>query len=146
MKKLSFIIMVVILITALNGCKRPLQRISPPVDENGYLQDQKPEEVEKAEGLQDLVNDITGVEDAVVVIKGDEVYVGISDKNHTSLPQLKEKINTTLKQQSQYTKIYITDEADSVNTLRHIKNELLRGVNVETFRQELNDIRDLIML
>ncbi len=146
MKKLSFIILAVVLITALNGCKSPQQRISPPVDDQGYLGYKHSEEVESADKLQELVNDITGVEDAVVVIKGEEVYVGISDKNHTSLTLLKEKINSEIKQQSQYTKIYITDEEDSVATLRRIKNELLGGANVETFRQELNDIRDIIVL
>ena len=147
MKKISSaLLLVIILIFALVGCRKPLQRITPPTGEDSYLQYQHSKTVADARTIQNTVNNITGVEDAVVVIKGDEVYVGINDKNHTSMDQLKKKITEAIEKETEYRKIYITAEEDSVKTLNDIRTEVLRGVEVDQYRQELNNIRDLMVL
>jgi|GEM_PF-7105669 len=145
-KKSSALLLVIILIFPLVGCRRPLQRITPPTGEDSYLQYQHSKTVADAKLIQALVNDVTGVEDGVVVIKGDEVYVGITDRNHNSMEQLKRKITEAIEKETEYRKIYITTEEDSVNTLKEIRAEVLRGVEVDQYRQELNNIRDLMVL
>lgn len=145
-KRISYLVIIAALLLIPVGCRRPLQRISPPAGEDSYLQYQHDEQVKDSKMIQGLANDIVGVEDAVVVVKGDEVYIGMRDPNHNSIDQLRKKITDKVKQETKYSKIYITTEEDSVNTLERIKTEVLRGVEVEQYRQELNNIRDLIVL
>lgn len=143
MKKITLLI--VLLLLASSGCRRPLERVAPPSEEQGYLQNEYDKRVEDSVRLQNTVNNMLKTEDAVVVIKGEEVYVGTSAKEGDAKELSKDIINT-IRRESDYEKVYVTTEEKSVNTLRSIKAEVLRGVDVEQYRQELNNIRDLMIL
>lgn len=141
LKRFVAYIMLAIFLFSFSAC-RQIRRDIPEDELSPYILSDVGD-LTKFEIIEKRIEEETGLTEVIVVIRGQEVFVGINlNDNRNYGSNIVQRIDEVVRKDPRYTYVYISNENKTVESLRVIREGISNGIEAEYYNQELNKIRD----
>lgn len=110
---------------------------------NGYYDS---DDGKMARKIEKRVENVNGIEDADVVVNGDDVLIGVETEENNN--QLEERVRSAVKKVDDDKEVHVVTEEEGLNRIRDMGNDLRAGEPIEeigsTFNSMIDDLGDAI--
>lgn len=101
----------------------------------------------ESDNIAQAVNKISGIKNAIAVTNGDIAYIGVNldtnsgIDNTSKIQSIKEQVaNTARRADPDINTVYVSADADFIEKITRISNDVRNGKPIESFRDELDKI------
>ncbi|SHI41964.1 YhcN/YlaJ family sporulation lipoprotein [Lutispora thermophila] len=148
--KLAIMLIIIGIVVAFSGCIT--RRVPDTTKDNtknrsGSYSPQLGTPATESDNIAQAVQRVPGIKNAIAVTNGDIAYIGVNlDTNRgidntSKIESIKEEVADAARNADpDIDKVYVSADADFVENITRISNDVRNGKPVESFRDELNEI------